>query len=342
MTRLLAILVVASTSLLASSCQKSFDVPVDLPTTTTDNHSTTDSTIYAWQLSPMTYPGLKDYEAGSFVIDKTAYVLDVQGHLWSLTTGANAWVQKADLPFPTPPYPNGYYLISYPVVFSIGEKGYVTCGHWAYQNIGIVDQGSSTTLWEYDAAKDQWHLKAEFSGTPRIMPVAVSSSDFALVGLGISQVNTVNTASNFMRYTPASDSWADAPDCGSNIVLGTGFYGDGQSLLIGDKPVAGSTADHDNRLYKFNGQAWQELASVGSSRDWFTFATAYTQKAFAISTTDNVSGLVSINLTTGATARLSNLPVPYASGGTAFIFRLNDRLYLGDLMQKKVWTCKLS
>jgi hypothetical protein len=173
------------------------------------------------------------------------------------------------------------------------------------------------------------------------MPVAVPGSDFALIGLGISQVDTVNTASNFMRYSPASDSWTNAPDCGSNIVLGAGLYGDGQSLLIGDKPVAGSTADHDNRLYKFTGSAWQDLASVGNPRDWFTFATAYAQKAFAVSTVDNASGLVSINLTTGATARLNNLPVSYTSGGTAFIFRLNDRLYLGDLMQKKIWTCKL-
>ena len=52
------------------------------------------------------YPGLKDFEAGSFVINNTAFVMDVQGNLWALSSGATSWVQKASLPFPTPPRPN--------------------------------------------------------------------------------------------------------------------------------------------------------------------------------------------------------------------------------------------
>jgi hypothetical protein len=345
MNRQLGFFFAASAILLTiPSCQKSFDAPFDSsPNGTDSTRDAMDSSTYAWELTHMSYPGLKDYEAGSFVINNTAYVLDVQGHLWSMDAAATSWVQKADLPFPTPPRPNGYFLISYPVVFSIGDKGYVTCGHWAYQNIGIVDQGSSTTLWEYDASKDQWTLRANFTGTARIMPVAVSGPDFALVGLGISQVDTLSTASSFLRYTPASNTWANAPDCGNDIALGTGFDADSLAFLIGDKPAAGSTTDHDNRLYRFSNatNSWKELAAVGKAKDWFTFSTAYAQKAFAVSTADNASTLTSVNLTTGAVTRHSVLPVPYSNGNTAFLFRLNNKLYLGDLIQKKIWSCKL-
>lgn len=343
MNRLLIPRLAAIAFLLASTaCQKSFDVPANSSSNNTDNTTTTDNIGYSWELTNIAYPGLKDYEAGSFVISNKAYVLDIQGNLWSLDAGSSTWVKKSSLPFPTPPVPNGYFLISYPIVFSVGEKGYVTCGHWAYQNIGIIDQGSSTTLWEYDPGKDLWSVKAEFPGTGRILPVAVPGGDFALVGMGISQVDSISTASEFMRYTPATNSWTNAPACATGLILGTGFQDDGRSFLVGDKPVPGSSADHDNRLYQFSANTWQEIAPVGSVKDWFTYATTYAQKAIAVSTVDNTSTLTTFNLSTGAIDRHTTLPVPYSSGSTAFIFRLNDKIYLGDLVQKKIWTCKLS
>jgi N-acetylneuraminic acid mutarotase len=175
------------------------------------------------------------------------------------------------------------------------------------------------------------------------MPTAISGSDFALIGLGISQVDSLNTASDFSRYTSSTDTWSEAPDCGSEVILGAGFYEDGKAYLIGDKPAAGSAADHDNRLYRLNPttNSWLELARIGNTTDWFTFATTFMQKAIAVSTANGASVLTSMNLSTGELSRHGTLPVPYSPGGTAFIFRLNNRLYLGDLMQKKIWTCKL-
>ena len=345
MKRLLGFLITLPVMLLTiPSCQKSFDPPVDSSSNGASGNTTVqDSLSYTWELTTMAYPGLKDYEAGSFVINNTGYVLDVQGHLWALDASGTSWAQKADLPFPSPPRPDGYFLISYPVIFSIGDKGYVTCGHWAYQNIGIIDQGSSLRTWEYDATRDKWTVKADFTGTPRIMPTAIGGTDFALVGLGISQVDTVNTHSNFLRFQPATNSWSTAPDCGNNIILGSGMYEDGKYYLLGDKPAASSTADHDNRLYRFTTASnnWQELARVGNTTDWFTYATSFAQKGITVTTANNASVLATLNLTTGEVLRHTTLPVPYAPGSTAFIFRINNRLYLGDLLQKKIWTCKL-
>jgi hypothetical protein len=161
--------------------------------------------------------------------------------------------------------------------------------------------------------------------------------------LGISQVDSVNTASSFLRYTASTDSWTEAPKCSSDVILGAAFNNSGKAWLIGDKPLTGTSADHDNRLYHFDDatNSWLEQAKVGSTSDWFTFATVFGQKAYAITTHDNTSTLTSINLTTGAVTTLSTLPVTYSPGNTSFLFHLNGTLYLGELLQKKVWTCKL-
>ena len=128
----------------------------------------------------------KRTEAMVFVLNNKAYVISgnsngtAQTDLWMFdpTVGATGeWKEKRKIfDDSDEDYDDDYAIARYgAVAFTLGNKGYVTCG----QNGSYV-----TTTWEYDPIADVWKQKTGFEGSARIGAVAFTLRDRAFVATG--------------------------------------------------------------------------------------------------------------------------------------------------------------
>lgn len=90
---------------------------------------------------------------------------------WAFDPTTEVWTKKLDLD------EEDEYVItrSNAVGFTLNGYGYIACGEYA---------GTTSTVWEYDSATDEWEQKTNFEGTSRQDVIAFSNGTRAFIGMG--------------------------------------------------------------------------------------------------------------------------------------------------------------
>jgi N-acetylneuraminic acid mutarotase len=149
---------------------------------------------------------------------KKIYILSILSisFLFSLSSKADYWTQKADFPG---------FKRTLPISFSIGNLGYVGWGTDT-QNMSVKD------LWAYNVSTNTWTQKATLPGVNNARSGAAcfanSTSGKAYAGLG---QNTLGTLfADWWEYNSATNTWASKaafPGGARSLAVGffTGLYG---------------------------------------------------------------------------------------------------------------------
>ena len=155
--------------------------------------------------------------------------------------------------------------------FSIGGKGYVTCG------MGMG--GDLNDLWEYDPTSDNWSQKTNFPGAGRFLASAFASAGFGFAGLGFSSASSTWN-SDFYKYNPGSDTWAAT----------TAFPGQGRSgagvVVLGNQAIVicgnmGMTVFNDCYHYDVSYDSWSAFPSYGGVARSYVICGNIANKIFA-------------------------------------------------------------
>lgn len=180
--------------------------------------------------------GLTDSKV--FVVNNKAYVLGGTtsgfgnyGTLHEYDPAADTWTEKAGYPVSH----QGSNWVRLPMVFSIGNKGYVTCGEIRKKS-GLGSEYSKQTF-EYDPATDKWTQKADFAGDARQGGIAFVKGGKAYCGLGASRDGSFQNVfyKDVYTYDPATDKWTATTDfagsarvrASATMVNGVGYVGGG-------------------------------------------------------------------------------------------------------------------
>jgi len=179
-----------------------------------------------------------------FVINNKAYVLGGTnsnyanyGTLYEYDPANDQWTQKSTYPVTN----QGNSWVRMPFVFTLNNKGYVSCGE-VRKTVGIgVDYSKET--YEYDPVTDKWTRKADFPGDGRLSGTAFVRDGKAYCGLGGNiDVNLMNVFYNDVySYDAATDKWTKLTDYSgsagvravSAVVNGVGYIGGGSKWQTG-------------------------------------------------------------------------------------------------------------
>jgi N-acetylneuraminic acid mutarotase len=232
-----------------------------------------------WEYNPLTdtwlqkgdFPGGKRGAASCFVIGNKAYVgggfdtIDIGGFspipkndFWQYDPATDTWTPKATLP-----YASSYLL--QPFAFSIGNKGYFSCGDRVRLSGGLYRDTDVNSTYEYDTLADSWAKKSDFPGAVRSGGVAFVVNNKAYCGTGIDDTSTSFSGScynDFYVYDAVADAWS---------------------------PLA--TAPFANRTYAiaatvstgkaFVGTGWDSPSSTVYYQDWWELSVPTTGTALA-------------------------------------------------------------
>lgn len=219
------------------------------------------ATAELWQYDPPTdswtqkanFPGGKRAWGFVFVIGNNAYfgggsdTVDLVGFthagkkdFWQYNTVTGAWTVKKDLPY------DSSYLVA-PFAFTLGNKGYISCGTRYDMAVGH-GFGETNKTWEYDTTANTWTAKADLPGIGREGGVSFVLNNKAYCGAGVSAGATMND-NDYYTYTAAADKWdtltlssplggrvyAIAATIGTNkAYLGTGWVAPGTTTYYQD------------------------------------------------------------------------------------------------------------
>jgi N-acetylneuraminic acid mutarotase len=172
--------------------------------------------------------------------------------LWEWDQSGNTWTQKANFP--------GTARRAL-VGFSIGTKGYASCG---YDLNGNYQQD----VWEWDQATNTWLQKTNFPGTPREDATAFSVGSKGYIGCGKSPGPKID----WYEFDPLADTWTQKQNFPS-----TGKYA-AVGFAIGSKGYhctgfQGGPSPYQDELWEFDPAAdtWTQKASLaGDTRIYAT------------------------------------------------------------------------
>jgi len=192
------------------------------------------------------------YGAVGFAIGTKGYVgamSDFGGgnyDFWEWNQAANTWTQKNSFTNATR---------TYPVSFTIGNKGYTGTG--TDPSPPLVND-----FWEYDPINDIWSQKANFPGTPRVSSSGFSIDSLGYLGLGIDSGGLYTT--DFWQYSPATNSWkslANFPGCPRFRSLGVSIAGKGYIFFGQDTCTFGSL---NSEVWKYDpiSDSWSQKANL--------------------------------------------------------------------------------
>ncbi|MEI8279738.1 MAG: kelch repeat-containing protein [Bacteroidota bacterium] len=204
-----------------------------------------------WEYDPITdtwiqktdFPGGKRMSAGYFVIGSKVYIgggvdttnligLSVttpKNDFWQYDPATDAWTSKGHIPY------DSSYLEA-PFAFSIGSKGYLSCGrHFSLYNgsYGYVYEDST---FQYDTLMNTWTPVALFTGARRFAGVSFVLNNIAYCGTGLSQSSSYDCFSDFFSFDPIANSWTALPTTtfasrgfgmATTISTGKAFFGTG-------------------------------------------------------------------------------------------------------------------
>ena len=210
---------------------------------------------------------------------------------------ADYWTQLANFPG------QGRQLAS---GFSIGNKGYVTCGEGGlYFN----------DLWEYDPASNLWTQLADLPGAPRYGAVA-----FTINGKGYIGTGAYPLMDDLWEYDPVSNTWAQK----ASIVGARGFA---VGFSIGMKGYIGCGMGFpDFWEWDQPTNTWTQKSTCPVNRQQGV-GFAINGKGY-ISTGDNLNDLWQFDPVLNSWVQKANLPGPGRVDATAFV--ICDKGYLGS------------
>lgn len=173
---------------------------------------------------------------GYFVVNNKVYVVGGQvtisdsltASVWEYDPATDTWTAKA-------PFPGG--KVSNPFAFSIGTKGYISCGY--------ANHSLSKKTYEFDPVANTWTSKADFPGSPGAAGVSFVLNNKGYCGLGISDT--------FYAYNPVTNTWSSAL---TNFPASSRGYG--VATQIGTKAYLGGG-------WKFN----TSTSSETFYQDWY-------------------------------------------------------------------------
>jgi N-acetylneuraminic acid mutarotase len=210
---------------------------------------------------------------------------------------ADYWTQLASFPAAGRQLASG---------FSIGSKGYVTCGeNGAYLN----------DLWEYDPALNQWTQLASLPGIGRYGAVT-----FVINGKGYIGTGAYPLMDDLWEYDPVSNSWAQKASI-------TGARGFAAGFAIGLKGYIGcGMGVSDFWEWDQPSNTWTQKSTCPVNRVQ-AVGFAVMGKGY-FSTGSNMNDLWEYDPFTNAWVQKANLPGPGRVDATAFV--ICDRGYLGS------------
>ncbi len=228
-----------------------------------------------WQYDPSSdswiqkadFPGGKRMSAGCFVIGNKAYIgggLDTanvdglsptnpKNDFWQYDATTDAWTAKANLPY------DSSYLEA-PFAFSIGSKGYLSCGRHFSQSAGVYGYVYEDSTFQYDTLLNTWTAVANFAGAGRFAGVSFVLNNIAYCGTGISQTLAVECFDDFYAFDPVANSWASLPV----TPFPSRGFGVATTLSTGKA---------------YFGTGWQFPSSVLFYKDWWEFLPVPTEIA---------------------------------------------------------------
>lgn len=142
--------------------------------------------------------------------------------------------------------------------FTIGNKGYLTCG-WTGSSSGT---NRLSDLWEYDMELDSWTQKASFPGTARNSAVALTIDNKGYFGTGYGTGDV--KFNDFWEYDPTANSWKEvAPFPGSERYGAVAFGLPGKGYV-----GCGYDGNYQKDFYSFNPKTntWEQIVSIGGSK----------------------------------------------------------------------------
>jgi N-acetylneuraminic acid mutarotase len=202
-----------------------------------------------WEYDPATnswsqkqsFPGQARDGLYCFVIDSIAYMgagedpftFQIFNAAYSYSPGTNSWTHLSD--FPT----SG---VIYPFSFSIGNKGFVSCG----QNFAAA----TNLTFEYNPSGDDWSPGATFTGANRQAGVSFVIGSKVYCGLGMDS----GFYNDFYSYDTLTGFWS----------ISDSLPALGRSFAIA--AVVNNTA--------YAGLGWSFSASETLYHDWWEFSTS--------------------------------------------------------------------
>jgi N-acetylneuraminic acid mutarotase len=225
------------------------------------NTTFTSTNQYAslWEYDPLNdswaqksaYPGNGSSFLCGFSIGKFIYVgcgtgtVHACSDFYRYNTANNTWSAIASIPVPR----------TMAGAFSIGGKGYVTCGESMTLSQHLND------LWEYDTISNTWSQKANFPGQGRSLPSAFSAGGSGFTGFGY---YTNNWTTDLYRYSPGTNTWsavAAFPGQG-RCAAGTIVVGNTMVLIGGNNAML---ILNDSYLYHADANSWESFISYAGN-----------------------------------------------------------------------------
>ena len=217
-----------------------------------------DPTSDTW-IQKADFPGGKRMNAGCFVIGSKAYIVggidttDIgalspttpKNDFWQYDPAADAWTSKANIPY------DSSYLEA-PLAFSIGNKGYISCGRQFTLSSGGYSYIYEDSTFQYDTLLNTWTAVALFSGARRFGGVSFVLNNIAYCGTGISQIPGDVCYNNFCSFDPVANSWSILP----TPPFAARGYGIATTLSTGKA---------------FFGTGWNYPSSTLFYKDWWEF-----------------------------------------------------------------------
>lgn len=215
----------------------------------------------------------------------------------AISANADFWTQLANFPGAGRQLASG---------FSIGNKGYVTCGE------GGVYYGD---LWEYDPVTNQWTQLANLPGAGRYGAVAFSINDKGYVGTGAYPL-----MDDFWEYDPVTNTWTQRASI-------TGARGFAVGFAIGSKGYIGcGMGASDFWEWDQPTNTWSQKSTCPVNRQQGVGFAVMGKGYF--STGSNLNDLWEYDPATNAWVQKTSLPAMGRVDATAFV--ICDRAYLGS------------
>lgn len=210
-----------------------------------------------------------------FTIGGTGYVIggrnDVSdmNEVWAYDAANDSWQAKA-------PVPGVRRLAS---AFSIGDKGYVTCGLYNTSD-------KYNDLWEYDPAADTWTQKATLPSAARY-----GASSFVLGGKGYLLCGNLGSATGpytteLWEYDPIANSWtakASLPD--QARFADTAFSSAGMGYVYGGR-LTDQTFSSGLWAYDPAADSWSTRAPLPATPRTYCFAWSLADRAILMGGSD--------------------------------------------------------
>lgn len=256
-----------------------------------------------------------------FVIDGVGYVVGGRtsttdlNELRAFTAVTESWQAKA-------PLPGGARRLA--SAFSVGGKGYVTCG--------LFDTASLLAdLWEYDPDMDSWTQKADLPAGSRY-----SAASFSINGIGYVVCGNMGSAtgpysSELWAYDPVNDNWtarASLPD--QARYAAKAFVTDGKGYVFGGKR-ADLSFTNDLWAYDPESDTWSSRAALPGVARVYAYVWSLPERAIVMGGDDpglsNLQDCWSYNPYSNAWSPLATYTGSAYWGGTSMV--ITGRIYAG-------------